>query len=287
MRGLYESYADWMARGVRSEGVSVLWRTSFRTSNEIAGMFATLATPLAFSWARLVTLVTLGALLIVGLRRSWRNAPVTTLFLAAYMAIVIVWPFGPTRFVWGIWPLCVLMFVLGAAEITSWAPRWPATEVTRVALLACALFVSVGYVRYNVRGYREHWWSTVARSQAEIIRPVVVWARSRTRPDDVIASTVEPAVYLYSGRLAVPVTAFNVRDYFRPPTVSEAENTLRLILAGYHVDAIAIGAGDTLRAAVRSMTSRDELVLRDSFANSLVFAPAASSRVSSQHPAHQ
>ena len=287
MRGLYESYADWMARGVRSEGVSVLWRTSFRTSNEIAGMFATLATPLAFSWARLVTLITLGALLIVGLRRSWRNAPVTTLFLAAYMAIVIVWPFGPTRFVWGIWPLCVLMFVLGAAEIKSWAPRWPATEVTRVALLACALFVSVGYARYNVRGYREHWWSTVARSQAEIIRPVVVWARSRTRPDDVIASTVEPAVYLYSGRLAVPVTAFNVRDYFRPPTVSEAENTLRLILAGYHVDAIAIGAGDTLRAAVRSMASRDELVLRDSFANSLVFAPAASSRVSSQHPAHQ
>jgi len=46
-------------------------------------------------------------------------------------------------------------------------------------------------------------------------------------------------------------------------------------------------AGDTLRAAVRSMASRDELVLRDSFANSLVFAPAASSRVSSQHPAHQ
>jgi len=287
MRGLYESYADWMARGVRSEGVSVLWRTSFRTSNEIAGMFATLATPLAFSWARLVTLVTLGALLIVGLRRSWRNAPVTTLFLAAYMAIVIVWPFGPTRFVWGIWPLCVLMFVLGAAEIKSWAPRWPGTEATRVALLACALFVSAGYVRYNVRGYREHWWSTVARSQAEIIRPVVVWARSRTRPDDVIASTVEPAVYLYSGRLAVPVTAFNVRDYFRPPTVSEAENTLRLILAAYHVDAIAIGAGDTLRAAVRSMASRDELVLRDSFANSLVFAPAASSRVFSQHPAHQ
>ena len=102
-----------------------------------------------------------------------------------------------------------------------------------------------------------------------------------------IASTVEPAVYLYTGRLAVPVTAFNVRDYFRPPTVGEAEATLRQILAGYHVDAIAIGAGDTLRAAVRSMTASDELVVRDSFVNGLVFAPVSSPRDSSQHPAHQ
>jgi hypothetical protein len=287
MRGLYESYADWMARGLQSEGVSVLWRTSLRTSSEITGMFATLATPLAFSWARLVTLLALAALLVAGLKRSWRSAPVTTLFLAAYLAIVIVWPFGPTRFVWGIWPLCVLMFMLGAVEIKSWVPRTPTVEATRAALLACALFVSVGYVRYNVRGFREHWWSTVARAQAEIIRPVVVWTRSRTRPDDVIASTVEPAVYLYTGRLAVPVTAFNVRDYFRPPTVGEAETTLRQILAGYHVDAIAIGAGDTLRAAVRSMTASDELVVRDSFVNGLVFAPVSSSRDSSQHPAHQ
>ena len=37
-----------MARGVRSEGVSVLWRTSVRTSNELAGMFATLANEAGF-----------------------------------------------------------------------------------------------------------------------------------------------------------------------------------------------------------------------------------------------
>jgi len=291
MRGLYEeSYAAWMVRGIKSEGVSVLWRTSVRTSTEIAGIFATLATPLAYNWARLVTLVALALLLIAGLRRSWRTAPVTTLFLAVYSAIVIVWPFGPTRFIWGIWPLFVLVFVLGAVELKSWAPRRPGAEATRALLLACSLFVGVGYARYNVRGYRDHWWSTVARSQAEIVRPVVMWARNHTRPHDVVASTVEPAVYLYSGRLAVPVTALNVRDYFRSPTVAESETALRQILAGYHVDAIAIGAaGDSLRAALRAMTSREvpELVVRDSFVNGLVFAPAASPRVSSQHPGHQ
>jgi hypothetical protein len=285
MRGLYESYASWMTRALQGEGVSVLWRTSVRTSNEIAGMFAVLATPLAFTWARLLTLIALAALLVAGVRRSWRTAPVTTLFLVVYSAIVVLWPYAPTRFVWGIWPLFVLVFVLGAVEIKSWTPRRPGAEMTRALLLACALFVAAGYARYNIRGYRNHWWSTASRAQAANLRPVIVWARSRSRPQDVIASTVEPAIYLYSGRLAVPATGFNARDYFRPATVRETERALRQILAAYHVDAVAIGAaGDSLRAAVQSMATgaSPELIVRDSFANGFVFAPAASARVSSQ-----
>jgi len=290
MRGLYESYTSWMSRGVQGEGVSVLWRTSVQTSTEIAGMFATLATPIAFSWARLLTLVALAVLLIAGLKRSWRTAPATTLFLLVYSAIVVVWPFGPTRFIWGVWPLFVLVFVLGAVEIKSWAPLRLGGEATRVALLACCLFVAVGYARYNARGYRDRWWSNAARSQAAILRPVVLWARARSHPGDVIASTVEPAVYLYSGRLAVPVTAFNARDYFRSPTVAESELALRQILSAYHVDAIAIRTvGDSLRVAVQSMASGDapELVVRDTFAGGVVFAPVASPRISSQPTARR
>jgi hypothetical protein len=290
MRGLYESYTAWMARGIKSEGISVLWATPVQTSSEIAGMFATLATPLAHSWARLIVLLALGVLLIAGLKRSWRTAPVAALFLVVYSAIVIIWPFSPTRFIWGIWPLFVLVFVLGAIEIKSWAPRWPASEATRALILACSLFVAVGYARYNVRGYQGRWWSTAARAQAEVVRPIVQWTRGRTRPDEVVASTVEPAVYLYTGRLAVPLMAFNVRDYFRSPTQSESEAALRQILAGYHVDAIAVSAVSApLRAALQSMASREvpELVVRDSFTNGIVFAPAAMSHASSQQPNHQ
>lgn len=288
MRGLYESYSGWMVRGIESEGISVLWRTSLRTSTEIAAMGATLATPAEYGWARLLTLLALAVLLVAGLRRSWRTAPVTTLFLAVYSAIVIVWPFAPTRFVWGIWPLFVVMFVLGGVEIKSWAPSRPAAAAIRALVLACAVFVGVGYARYNVRGYRDRWWSTVARSQGANLRSIIVWARSRTRPHDVISSTVEPAVYLYTGRLAVPATGFHARDYIRPATVRETEIALRQILARYHVDAIAImDANDGLRAALQAMASgaTPELVVRDSFPVGLVFAPVASSRISSQYPA--
>jgi len=286
MRGLYESYASWLARGLGAEGVGLLWRTLVRTSLETAGMFATLATPLLFSWARLVTLIALAALLVAGARRSWRTAPLTTLFLAAYSAIVMLWPYTPARFIWGVWPFIVLVVALGAAEIKSWAPRRPAPIAARAILLACSLFVAVGYARYNVRGYRGRWWSTVARSQSANIRPVVAWARSHTRPQDVIASNMEPTVYLYSGRLAVPVGAFSVRDYFRPATVAEAEAALRQILAAYQVDHVVVGS-DTLRAAALSMASgaSPELELKGMMASGLVFAPAASSRISSRQSA--
>src|SRR5690242_21572544 len=46
------------------------------------------------------------ALPILGV--AWRRMRVTTLFVAGYLAIVLVWPFSPLRFDWGIWPLVML-----------------------------------------------------------------------------------------------------------------------------------------------------------------------------------
>jgi hypothetical protein len=285
MRGLYESYTAWMTNGLKTEGLSLLWRTSARTSLTIAGMFATVSTPVLASWARLVALVALATLLIAGARSVWRSAPATALFLAAYAVIVVAWPYAPARFIWGVWPLVVLVFVLGAIELRRWAPRRPGPQFVRAALLACSLFVAVGYARYNARGYRGQWWSNIPRSRAAEIRPIIMWTRTHTRPEDVIASTQEPAVYLYSGRLAVPATAFTVSDYFRPASVVESAAALRQILAAYRVAAIAV-VGDSLRAAAQTMAARQapELVLRDSLPNGLVFAPAPSP-VLSQQPA--
>jgi hypothetical protein len=139
------------------------------------------------------------------------------------------------------------------------------------------LFVVVGYARYSARAYRGHASASVARGEAEIIRPFVIWARAHTHPQDVLVSVAEPTVYLYSGRLTLPAMAFSVRDYFGPGTVAERATALRQILSAYHVDAILV-LGDSLRAAAQSMASgaAPELVLRDSLVNGLVFAPVQS-----------
>jgi hypothetical protein len=83
LRGLYESYSSWLADGLKVEGITLLWRASVRTTMSTAGMFAKLATPLAFSWARLLTQITLVPLLIAGLAiwaelvQPWRENPVS------------------------------------------------------------------------------------------------------------------------------------------------------------------------------------------------------------------
>jgi hypothetical protein len=276
MRGAYDSYSTWFAEGLRTEGASLVARTIPRTSGEIAAMFATLGAPSWPAAIRIFVLVTLAGLFIAGARRLWRAAPTTLLFVAFYVTIVVLWPFNPARFVWGIWPLVVLLAVTGARDIARWSPSLPAARGVRYALAAGALVVAVGYLRYSARGYRGRWWSSIARAETRQAQPLVVWARTRTRPDEVIASSVEPMVYLYSGRRTVSVTSFTVHYYFRPSSVSENEAVLRDILSAYRVDAVAVVGNDSLAAAAQAMAARNppELVLRDTLANGLVFTPA-------------
>lgn len=276
MRGNYDSYATWWVDGLRTEGLSLIPRTIPRTSAEIAGMFATVGAP---SWPpllRLLVLVALAALFVAGARRFWRSAPTTLLFVAFYVGIVVIWPFNPARFIWGVWPLVVLLAVVGAREIARWAPSDAPARGLRWTLVAAALVVAAGYGLYNMRGYRGRWWSSIARQQTRIVQPLVIWVRTHTRMDEVIASSAEPVVYLYSGRPTVSVRSFTVRDYFRPSSVPESEAALRDILSAYRVDAVAVVAADSLGAAAQAMAARNppELVLRASLANGLVFTPA-------------
>jgi hypothetical protein len=285
MRGSYESYTSWFAEGLRSEGLSLITQTLARTTGEITAMFATLGAP---SWpapVRVAVLIVLAALIAVGAKRFWRSAPVTLLFIALYVVIVVLWPFNPARFIWGIWPIVVLLVATGAREIVQWpAPlqvaarsAWSAraTRVARYALIAGVVVLAVGYLRYTARGYRGRWWSSIAQQRTRSAQPLVVWARTRTRPDEVIASAMEPMLYLYSGRRGVAVTSFTHHSYFRPATVSESEAVLRDILSSYRVDAVAVVENDSLGAAALAMAARKppELVLRDSLANGLIFTP--------------
>jgi hypothetical protein len=275
LRGIYASYGAWYAEGLRAEGPSLVWRTLEKSAGEVFGMFATLAAVSLPMAVRIVLLAGLLALFVLGARRMWSSAPVTALFLAFYVLIVMVWPFGPARFFMGIWPILVLLAATGAREAWSWTPRPYGWRALRYATLAVAAILAFSHLRYNVRGYRGGWWSSIPRMQTRIIQPIVIWARNRARPDEVLATSAGTMVYLYSGRLAVPAHAFTVQDYFRPASVEEKEKTLRAILSAYDVGAVAVVADAALMRAAQAMASSDppELVPRDTLVNGLVFAP--------------
>jgi hypothetical protein len=209
----------------------------------------------------LVAIVFLGA----GMLRLSSRARVTALFLTAYIGVIVLWPFGPTRFVWGIWPVLLVVFVAGVFLVRDRLPR------ARVAPIAAAALVAIGYGVYNVRGYRGQWWSSIGRKMAAVSVPSVLWVGEHTKPTDVVASNAELMVYLYTGRQAVPATRFSVEDFFGLPSAQSRAEALESILRAYHADVVAVVANDSLEAAARGMASRQPpaLSLRDSVPHGL------------------
>jgi Dolichyl-phosphate-mannose-protein mannosyltransferase len=275
MRGNYESYAAWLVTGFREEGFGLLAKTIGHTAPEMAGMFSMFAALSMPTMVRTLVLVIFFALAAAGFWRLWRLARVTAVFVCLYMAIVLAWPFFPARFVWGIWPFVLALPVLGFMEARELSPGRSLAGVTRGAAMAGFLALIVGYGAYTVRGVQGRWWSSIARSKAISIRPMVLWARDHSKPTDVISSSAESMIYLYGERYSVPAVAFTVRDYFHPQSVEESRTMVREIVAAYDVSAVIVIADDSLRAALQSLSQRTppELVLSDTIADGVVFTP--------------
>jgi hypothetical protein len=273
--GMYESYTSWLARGFHDQGFGLLTRTVSHTTFDLMNTVA-ISTAIGMPMSiRIVAVICVAILMVLGMRAFWRSAPTAAVFLPLYTAIVLAWPFAPVRFIWGVWPLMVVVPALGAVRAWQWRPATLLPRVARVLVLASVVFVAAGYTRYNVRGYRGHWWSSMSRNGAASVRSLVVWTRANTKPTDVVASNAEPLLYLYANRVSLPATDMRVEDYFRPATAVERADALRAILAVYPVNVVAIVAADSIAAGARSMTmgGAPELVVRDSFPNGFVFTP--------------
>ena len=275
MRGNYESYGAWLVAGFQSEGIALLGRTAAQTGTELLAMFATLAVPSMPAVIRITALIALGALAVVGLRSSWRLSPVTTLFIGFYFAIVILWPFAPTRFAWGVWPLVLMPLVLGARSLIAWRPATSGHRVLRTAAITATIALALGHATYTLRGYRGQWWQSIPKASAATISPVVFWAARHTGPRDLLAVEAESAVYLYAERGAVPVHTFTVKQYFHRRTARENAAVIRAILATYPVDAILVSSPPMREAARELATIQPPFAtVRDTFPGGLVLVPS-------------
>ena len=277
MRGNYESYGTWLATGLRAHGIGLVPQTIARTSTDIAGMLVQVSAPSLPPLLRVLALVAVVAMSVVGGRELWRLGRVTALFVGFYVAIVLMWPFPPTRFIWGIWPLVILLPALGVRRGLLWRPSTRAFVVVRTATLATGVLLAVGYAGYNVRGYRHQWWSSIPRAVSHTSGPLLTWIATRTPRDLLLASEVESAVYLYTGRSVVPVTTFTTDEYFTSRTPRENAEAMRQIIAHYHPSAVVITSSSMREAArVLAFASPPLLAAVDTFpAGGLVLIPTS------------
>ena len=246
--GNYDTYTSWWVRGLRVMGWGMVPETLGRTVPETLQMLGILFSPVRASFARNVTILLLGVLTATGAWTLWRRMPVTLLFLGGYAAIVLVWPFNPSRFVWGVWPLLLLLVMAGAHA----AARLPSRVAppARLALLASFVWVALGYAAYESRGIRGAWWSSIARANTARIAPAVQWTIDNTAPGDVLAAEDEGALYLYTGRRAVPVFSFTTAQYLRDHSAEQnAAEGLAPILQAYPVSTVIVGSRKTVDAA--------------------------------------
>ncbi len=257
--GGYDSYTAWWVRGLHEWGWAMIPRTLERTIPEAAGMFAALFSPIRSVPAHAVTGVALVVLVIAAIVASWRRIPVTILFLAGYLAIVAVWPFQPGRFIWGVWPLILVLLALGGRAAFQTDLSWH--RGVRTLVLASFCWAVTGYALYEVRAIRGHWWSSIPRGAVDRIAFAVGWTRANTRPGDVVATEDEGPVYLYTGRSSVPVRSFTVDQYLA--TLSPAQDvTLGLVplLAAYPVRAV-IASTQLARDDARYLASQPNPLL--------------------------
>jgi hypothetical protein len=253
LRGQYGSYAAWLVQGVRENGLSLIFAA---VAQNVATCWAIVAR--SFSLGRnlaldVLAVLSVATLCVAGAIAFARRAPATLAFLGAYMAIVLVWPFSPLRFVWGMWPLMVLLALAGA--IWLWRDDTRAARPARTArafrtlAVVCLTIAGLGALLFNVRGYVNRWYATVAGSVGPRIQPQLVWVANATTPSDVVAADDEGAVYLYTGRRAVPTNAFTPAQYFAARPVEADAAYLASVLRSFRPNYVVTWALPSQRAA--------------------------------------
>lgn len=227
----YGTYGDFLRQG----GASWL---SLASLGDIARPLAGISLPPVGPLRVLLGVLALGVLLL-GMARLAIHTPALGWMLWCYGAIVVLWPYGPDRFIWGALPWLGVAFVAGAHRLVSWQPaRW-----RRVVAGVASASVVIGFARYQVR-IGPGGATATQRGISETMEGLLPWVRTATDSSAVLATEDEALLWLYTGRRAVPSFLWRVRgrasESFGPDSLYaylERAGATYLILGGPGSDA--------------------------------------------------
>lgn len=278
LAGSYGSYTEWYSASLQRDGLGLAGGIAARNLKELLRpLNVLLGAPLvpALGW-----LVIPGGiiLLAIGGWRLGRLVPFLAGFLAAYLVIVVVWPYPPDRFVWGIWPLVTATLALGLIGTMKVDGQPRARVVVNRVLLVCGVLSGLGYLTREGAGLGRRSWQHSQAASAKAMEPAVRWVRAHVPDSAVVATVNDPMLYLYSGRRSVPVLSWSAAEYLTPQTVPDAIRNLEVILDAYHPAYVVLPGGGTPEAyaAEALWKEKGRLELIDTLAGGgAVFAPLA------------
>ena len=227
LEGAYGSYLGWFATGVREGGVPFVAATARLNVAELWLLVQDRVVVADAAFPRILAAAFLLALAAIGAWALSRQAAVTAWFLAAYLAIVVVWPYTPWRFLWGVWPLVILCAVAGG----WWLWRASARSWTRALVALVIALPAFGMLRTERRAYETRAWSAPALQAGAQIAPVVAWVGRNTATSDIVLAEGEQVVSLFTGRRAGPTASFSAREYVMPRSPAASTAELRAMIA--------------------------------------------------------
>ena len=255
--GKYGSYSGWLWEGMREGGVSWVFQLAlFNLRLFVGGGWQTLGVdklPAVVRW--LATLVVTG-FFVAGWWQMLRKSPVAAWTVAGYMSLVIMWPFPPERFTFGIWPLLGLHFGVAVESIVRWKPQLPSRVAMRWVGLGFASLLVVGYAKSNYSSFANGWWTQVQSYVADRAKPMAEWVNASTDERAIIATEDDVMIHLYTGRLAVPLGSFTPRDHMTAQTPEFAVQALRTIIGIYDLDYVLATTPFGARAAEGLLRAR-------------------------------
>ena len=232
-----------------------MWRESWSTpadlialvANQLAG-FWRIASAI---WSAPGALIAFAAIML-GIIALWRVDRWLTIGFAGYIALVLIWPIEPDRFVWGVLPLITLIAGIGAATLVRRmrARGWAALAVILVLALplgACG--------RWTMRGYVNSGWIVPQEIAARNAAPLVRWGRTLPRHATVLTGN-DPLFALATGLRAAPALPPDLGEASGRPRSTPSERLERSACAlgrGW----LAVGdSSDQVGAALRQLLGR-------------------------------
>ncbi len=180
--GLYGSYGAWYLDGMARDWVTMAFRVpaenAWAVLRELGGRLV------GRGWLPGLVVAAMGGAVGWRLWAVRARAPVATLGLLVYGAVVLLWPFPPDRFIAAIWPLILVLLAGSLSRHAAW-----------VALLALAVagpaYAGGGAVYYH-------------RNRADGAEAVMAQVRRHVSADAVLATTNPGLHYLSLGNRTVP-----------------------------------------------------------------------------------
>lgn len=261
LEGKYGSYAVWLADGWAAAGPSLFIVSARRNLGEITSLLGWVTAPPGAPGA-IIALLALAviALLVWGSLALARRMPVLVAFTWLYLGIVVVWPFPPHRFLWSVWPLLVLLVAAGIrAAATALAPE--TRRPLRLAATTAALLVAAGAAAHTAQAYRRRTFETYQATGLYRLQSAVQWVAGHVPPGAIVASDDETAVFLYTGRRAVPTDAFTAITRMTEGDAG-VPSALPRIVATYQPAFVVAGWRRTIRAADALAAARPPALAR-------------------------